>query len=65
MYQSSVQSANSLSKDGLFRTWLWIGMACPGTVLRKRARKNGFNGCIQARTTAEGKTRRHSLVLEV
>ena len=38
-------------------------MACPGTVLRKRARKNGFNGCIHARKAAEKEGKRRSSVL--
>lgn len=40
-------------------------MACPGTVLRKRARRNGFNGCIHTITTADEGMKCHSSVLKV
>lgn len=28
-------------------TWFSTGIHCPGTVLRKKARRKGFRGCIQ------------------
>ena len=45
---------------GQAHTWFWTGKHCPGTVLRKKARRKGFKGCIQTVLDGPVKQRRRS-----
>lgn len=42
---------------GGFDTWFWMGTHCAGIVLRKKARRKGFNGCIH--TALDGQLTTH------